>query len=103
MLLEELQGNGLCQSPTSVFFLSFSSAFAIADGTAIHTSQCKLANEPSGPDANSVSDARRKEVLLLRRILIQRNPQAIGELLLMVNIAALGNRTNVLLSHSQHF
>jgi hypothetical protein len=97
MQSEELQGNGLCQPPTSVFFLSFSLAFAIAAGTAILTSQCKLANAPSGPDANSVSDARRKEVL------IPRNPQAIGELLLMVNIAALGNRTSVLLSHSQHF
>jgi hypothetical protein len=53
MVLEELQGNGLCQSPASVFFLPPSLAFAIEDGTVILTSQCKLANEPSGPDTKS--------------------------------------------------
>jgi len=70
-----------------------------SDGTAVLTSQCKLTTEPSGPGAKSVMLL--KEVLF-RRISIPRNPQAIGELLFTVNIAALGNRTNVLLPHSQH-
>lgn len=95
MLSEELQGNSLRQSPTWVFFLPFSLAFAIADDTVIITSQCKLANEPSGP---GVKLAMLVELLYyVGEFLIHRNPQATGEILFRVNIG------NVLLSHSQHF